>query len=919
MAWPLTPRDLVTEVYVNGGWVDISTDVLERAAVTISRGRRDEASRPEPCNVALHLSNGSGDYSPRNPVGSYFGSFGLNTPMRLALRQAVDTFSRTVSNGWGSNDTGQAWTTGAGAGGTVAASDWDVSPGAGRHSVPAAAAYRLSYLAAASHRDVDVAVTVTLPFTDVTGGDLEPANIVLRGQSASDYYLVRLVITPAEAVNLKLTHIDGTEIAPAVTVPGLTHTAAQALRVRAQAEAHTLRAKVWPASGAEPYDWHVTGHTGQITSAGWVGIRSGVASGNTNTKPIVFSYGNLVISQPRAAVELSDIRPKWDASENDQWTEIVAQGIRRRLGAGSSPLSSTLYRGTTTLPVPALAYWPCEDGTDTLEMSSALGGPPMRVIGPDVGNIDFGAYTDLPASAPLPRITTGCRLEGEVPPYQAPSPNKVMLRFYVHCPDSPELPDLGIIASFLTTGSAGLWEIKYTTGGGLRLQAFDIPFGTLLFDSGPIGFDMKGRRKQFSLCLTQNGSNIDIRQDALEVGASAGSTISDTLNNRTVGNAFLVVVDPFSLMDGLVTGHYSVRPEVTTPFDQFDELNAYAGERAGVRLQRLCAQEGIPFSWIGDLGTTTKMGFQRVGTLLELVDECADADQGTLADPRGEIGLLYRTRTSLYSQSATLDLDYAAGHVAPPFEPSDDDAEVRNDVRVTRAGGATGRAQLLTGRKSVLAPKDGGCGRYDHAVTLSLHTDDQAAALASWIMALSTVSESRYPQVSINLANAETVAAGKDVAALDLHIDDRSTISNPLAKQTPDQISQLARGYVETIRNFVHRIELVTAPESPYRVGKVGGSGARVDAANSALSDGPYSSSATSLTVTTTSPGSPWITGSVSIDLDLAGEVVRVTNISGATSPQTFTVQRSINGVVKGQVNGTRVRLAKPVKIGLGG
>ena len=42
---------------------------------------------------------------------------------------------------------------------------------------------------------------------------------------------------------------------------------------------------------------------------------------------------------------------------------------------------------------------------------------------------------------------------------------------------------------------------------------------------------------------------------------------------------------------------------------------------------------------------------------------------------------------------------------------------------------------------------------------------------------------------------------------------------------------------------------------------------------------------------------------------NVGGERVTVTNITGASSPQTFTVTRSVNGVVKAHTSGTDVRL----------
>jgi len=60
-----------------------------------------------------------------------------------------------------------------------------------------------------------------------------------------------------------------------------------------------------------------------------------------------------------------------------------------------------------------------------------------------------------------------------------------------------------------------------------------------------------------------------------------------------------------------------------------------------------------------------------------------------------------------------------------------------------------------------------------------------------------------------------------------------------------------------------------------------------------------------------------WKTGAASFDLLMEGERVTVTNISGASSPQTFTVTRSVNGIVKAHAAGLAVSLFRPALAGL--
>ncbi|MGH3991417.1 MAG: hypothetical protein ACRDSN_03025, partial [Pseudonocardiaceae bacterium] len=511
MSFP--PRDIVTELFVNGTWTDVSGDRRVADPVMIERGRKNEGSKPEPSVCSLTLDNRHGHYSPRNPIGPYYGDIGRNTPLRVSVRAASDSFARTVVDGWGSADSGHAWTID-GVGGTVADSDWQVNGGVGTQSVPVAAALRESYLATTSLRLVDVLIDVTLPFSDVTGGSVEPANVMLRGQAPDDYYVVRVEITTAEAVTIGLQHFDGTVIAAQVTVAGLTHTSAQALRVRAQAEGHTLRAKVWAATGSEPYGWQVSAHTESITGAGWVGIRSGVSAGNTNAKPIVFAYDNFELRVPRFAGELSALPQRWDLSGNDAWVPVEAAGITQRLGQGVSPLHSTLYRGTSRLVVPPVAYWPCEDGEEATAISSALPGVgSMYVAGPT----EFASYDDIPASEPLPIVGEAAWV-GSIPFYTGTG--KVQLRYLLHVP-AAEIVDRGLISQMHVSGTTSHWEIKYRTGGALSLEAWTQDH-QLLLDTGPIGFTTLDRNVMISLALEQDGPHIDWNLAVLEVGQTFG-------------------------------------------------------------------------------------------------------------------------------------------------------------------------------------------------------------------------------------------------------------------------------------------------------------------------------------------------------------------------------------------------------------
>ncbi len=911
MAFPATPRQWRVELFLNGGWVDVTTDVYARDRVQVSRGSKDENPSTEPSTCQLTLNNRSGNYSPRNPTGIYYGSIGRNNPIRVSIEQVTDTFTRTVSNGWGSADTGQAYST-TGVGGTVAAADFGVATGVGTHSVPVAAANRVTYLNTVTYRDIDVAVTVTVPFSSVTGGAVEPANVVLRGLSTSDYYYANVSVATSGAVSVGVLHFDGTVIVASVAT-GLTFTG-QALRVRAQCEGPVFRVKVWAAAGSEPYAWNVMGRLDSTVRSGFVGVRSGVATGNTNTKPIVFSYDNLTVRVPRFVGEVSAWPQRWDTSGIDVYAPIEAAGPRRRLGQGVSPVRSALRRHIGQNVPNIVAYWPMEEAKEALAISSGLlNGIPMTVN----GSLDFASYDDLPSSAPLPVCGKGW-LAGNVPTY---SSSTHLIRWFMHAPATP-LPDVTVISQIFFSGTLLAFQITFRSAdGSLSLEAFNrAGTSTGVLSTGPIPFGLVDQKLLCWLFLTETGGNVQWSFTTVELGDTVSNTANGTINGFNVGQVLLVAFDPYTELKDTALGHAYVTTGTTDLPTLVASFNAYsgdpltlAGETIGQRVDRLANENGITIGGQGSRSNTGLAGPQRVDTLLNLLDSVVASDLGVLTEMKGDSGLAFRTRSSLYNQTTALNLNYTGGQVSPPLEPTDDDQQTRNDITVKRDGGSDVRAQLLTGRMSVLDPGAGGVGRYDSQYTVSLAYDSQLANVATWLLAAGTTDETRYPTVTVQIENPNVAAL--DASILDVDIGDRITISNPKTGQTPDLISQIVRGYTEVIEPFSHTITFNCSPASPYQVVRLDTS-YKIDSDTSTLVSG-VSSSATSLSVATTNTKNLWRTGAVSIPIRVAGEVMTVTNISGTTSPQTFTVTRSVNSISKAQNAGAVVSLATPATLAL--
>jgi hypothetical protein len=201
--------------------------------------------------------------------------------------------------------------------------------------------------------------------------------------------------------------------------------------------------------------------------------------------------------------------------------------------------------------------------------------------------------------------------------------------------------------------------------------------------------------------------------------------------------------------------------------------------------------------------------------------------------------------------------------------------------------------------------------------------DGLLADHAGWLLGLGTVDEARYPRLPFRLNAVPGIAA--DIAGLDL--GDMVRITDLPSWLPPDDVDVLVVGTVETLESHMRDIELVTAPAAPYRVGiygdTVGDDPSKYDTA-STIRPLNYSAITTTQTLITfeTLIGPPWTEDDDEFPFDIYvdGERMTVTDIAGtAFGPleQSFTVVRSVNGVVKGHAIGTPIRLWNPARYGL--
>lgn len=93
------PTPLI-ELQIGSTYTDITSYVMTRGTtpISIKYGQTDENSNMQPATCTLMLNNRDGRFSPRNPVGPYYGLIGRNSPIRVSV---TDPTGGTSVRFWG--------------------------------------------------------------------------------------------------------------------------------------------------------------------------------------------------------------------------------------------------------------------------------------------------------------------------------------------------------------------------------------------------------------------------------------------------------------------------------------------------------------------------------------------------------------------------------------------------------------------------------------------------------------------------------------------------------------------------------------------------------------------------------------------------------------------------------------------------
>jgi hypothetical protein len=454
--------------------------------------------------------------------------------------------------------------------------------------------------------------------------------------------------------------------------------------------------------------------------------------------------------------------PSWDPSEQDQTVSLTADGILRRLGQGRV-LKAALHRAI--LADGPAQFWALDDESESTSAASALpGGTPMNVIGaPTFGDSDSPAG----GSGASVDIEGGSLRSAN---FALPASGGFALEMCAKLTGTP------------APSADNLWRLFYSTG-------------TLSLDADEIAEDGEWHHILFQ--EEQVGGNVvrEIWKDGVLdfTFTFVGSTLTYPIGLQ-LNFEYPNFSSPLKLAYAAVHPHANVDAAA-----RYQALLGWVGETAHERVDRLCTEEGVPVTVTAT--TSQAMGAQSSNTLIALLRECATTDFGLLYEPL-DAGLAYLSSIERYNQAAAITLQYDQGHVSPPWDPTDDDRDTRNDVTASRRGGSSAR---VTDEASIAA-----IDVYDDTISVNTETDDPLTDIA--------VDELRWPAVKPNLMKHPALI--DDWLTAD--IGSNLTVTGHPSPLAPQDIEQIIEGYDEVFGSYEYSVTANLSPASGWDVGVYG-------------------------------------------------------------------------------------------------
>ncbi len=515
---------------------------------------------------------------------------------------------------------------------------------------------------------------------------------------------------------------------------------------------------------------------------------------------------------------LTSLPPRWNTKETDRYVEVTASGILQRLERGSVPSRFTYYR--SELGADPIDYWPCEDASAATSFASAVtGGRPLGF------NSAVTPASESPAAGTdaLPSLATGALMNATC---RAESTDTWQVRAVWQVPTSPTVETM--LFKVITGGTAKVWQLNLVPGSpdSIRLQVL-APDGTSLLNTTSAlsaDADFYGGPCIVSVSAATDGADLDAMSLVVNASGASVASILTTITGQTVTRPVGIQILADVSLNGSLFGHLATFRETSQTIGlDFGNLTGFDGETVGARVTRLANEVTIiegatELTGSDDVNT---MGPQSQQALLGLLRECEAVNGGRLIELRDaatdDFFLELICADDISNQAAALTLNHDSGHLAPPFEPTDDDQHLINDVTATRSGGSgigsSARVVATAGEHSAsLTPAK--VGTYADSVSVNVELDELLIHQAGWRVNVGTVEGLRFPVVTLNFAHNPSLIA--DWIGCD--IGSRITITNPPAGIAPDSIDLLVEGWTEIFGPYTWEVQLNCLPYKPWHV-----------------------------------------------------------------------------------------------------
>jgi len=204
----------------------------------------------------------------------------------------TDSFTRSVSNAWGTATSGQAWTV------TSTATDYSVTGTLGRIATTTIANL---YYAVLDTQSTDQRVQVTIACPVVPTGAAITLRVVGRYLDGSNYYEATVSIATTGAATLNISRrVAGVGASVTSSVSVGSHSAGNSWTVVLDVTGSALSARAWNAStGSDPGGWQTTGTDTSLTTGTLAGCGVRREGGNTNGTQNI-DFDNVSVPNPQA-------------------------------------------------------------------------------------------------------------------------------------------------------------------------------------------------------------------------------------------------------------------------------------------------------------------------------------------------------------------------------------------------------------------------------------------------------------------------------------------------------------------------------------------------------------------------------------------------------------------------------------------